>query len=100
MKNDLKFALRMIRRHKAVSLVNILGLAVSLGACFLMMIYVVNETRYEDFHQNGDRIYRIDLGLLTFIAAGGLAFLITVLTVGFQAARAARTNPVDCLRYE
>ena len=58
---DLKFALRMVRRHKVISLVNILGLAIGLGACFLMMVYVVNETRYEDFQANGDRIYRIAL---------------------------------------
>jgi putative ABC transport system permease protein len=44
--------------------------------------------------------YRIHLGMLTFILAGMLAFVITVLTVSLQAARAARTNPVDCLRYE
>jgi putative ABC transport system permease protein len=61
MKIDLKFALRMIRRHKAISLVNILGLGIGVGACFLMMLYVINETRYEDFQANGDRIYRIAL---------------------------------------
>ncbi len=61
MKNDIKFALRTIRRHRVISLVNILGLAVGLSACFLMMVYVVNETRYEDFHVNGARTYRIAL---------------------------------------
>ncbi|MDH4197662.1 MAG: ABC transporter permease [Candidatus Aminicenantes bacterium] len=61
MKNDLKFAFRMVRRHKVISLVNILGLAIGLSACFLMMVYVVNETRYEDFQANGERIYRIAL---------------------------------------
>jgi hypothetical protein len=40
---------------------DIVGLAVGMGACLLMMVYVVNETRYEDFHMHGDRIYRIAL---------------------------------------
>ncbi|MGB7296786.1 MAG: ABC transporter permease [Candidatus Aminicenantales bacterium] len=61
MKSDLKIALRNIRCHKFISLVNILGLAVGMSVCLLMMVYVVNETRYEDFQENGDRIYRIAL---------------------------------------
>ena len=61
MKSDFKIALRNIRRHKIISLVNILGLAIGMSVCLLMMVYVVNETRYEDFQVNGDRIYRIAL---------------------------------------
>ena len=61
MKNDFKIALRNIRRHKVTSLVNILGLGIGIGVCLLMMAYVVNETRYEDFQVHGDRIYRIAL---------------------------------------
>ena len=44
--------------------------------------------------------YRIHLGILTFVLAGVLALLVALLTVSFQATRAARTNPADCLRYE
>jgi putative ABC transport system permease protein len=61
MKSDFKIAFRNIRRHKVISLVNILGLAIGMSVCLLMMVYVVNETRYEDFQKNGDRIYRIAL---------------------------------------
>jgi putative ABC transport system permease protein len=61
MKNDFKIALRNIRRYKVISLVNISGLAIGMGVCLLMMVYVVNETRYEDFQVHGDRIYRIAL---------------------------------------
>jgi putative ABC transport system permease protein len=61
MMNDFKVAIRNIRRFKTVSLINILGLSVGVSACLLMMMYVVNETRYEDFHRNKDRICRIAL---------------------------------------
>ncbi|MFZ2053980.1 MAG: hypothetical protein WAU81_07245, partial [Candidatus Aminicenantales bacterium] len=44
--------------------------------------------------------YRIHLGVLTLILAGMLALMVALLTVSFQATRAARTNPADCLRYE
>jgi len=34
------------------------------------------------------------------VLSGMLALLIAILTVGYQAIRAASANPVDCLRYE
>jgi putative ABC transport system permease protein len=44
--------------------------------------------------------YRSRLGIFLFMAAGILALVIAVLTVGFQAVRAARSNPVNALKYE
>ena len=44
--------------------------------------------------------YRVDISVFTFILAGTLALLIALLTVGYQALRAAVANPVDSLRYE
>jgi ABC-type antimicrobial peptide transport system permease subunit len=44
--------------------------------------------------------YRIDLEAWYFVAAGLLALLIAFLTVGSQAFRAARINPVQCLKEE
>ena len=44
--------------------------------------------------------YRVELGWTTFILAGFLAMAIALLTVGFQAVRAATANPVESLRTE
>ncbi|GAB5521397.1 MAG: ABC transporter permease [Rhodothermales bacterium] len=44
--------------------------------------------------------YRIDLGVGLFIGAGGVALLIAVVTVAYQALKVARANPIDALRYE
>jgi predicted permease len=44
--------------------------------------------------------YRIDVRLTTFLIAGGVAWLIAVLSMSFQALRTARSLPVDALRYE
>lgn len=44
--------------------------------------------------------YRIDIGPGTFLLAGALALSVALLTVGWQAFRAARMNPVESLRYE
>jgi putative ABC transport system permease protein len=44
--------------------------------------------------------YRIKIGLGTFILAGVLALVISLVTVGYQAIKAAKANPVEALRYE
>ncbi|PSR54998.1 macrolide ABC transporter permease [Adhaeribacter arboris] len=47
-----------------------------------------------------DFAYRITLSWEVFVAAGLLAILIALLTVSFQAIKAAAVNPVDSLRSE
>jgi putative ABC transport system permease protein len=44
--------------------------------------------------------YHIDISWWMFALAGGLASSIALLTVGWQAIRAATANPVESLRYE
>jgi ABC-type antimicrobial peptide transport system permease subunit len=44
--------------------------------------------------------YRISLNWMVFAVAGILALLIALLTVSFQAIKAAIANPVDSLRTE
>ncbi|MDH4219079.1 MAG: ABC transporter permease [Candidatus Aminicenantes bacterium] len=44
--------------------------------------------------------YRIPLGWRIFLFSAALALVIAVLTVSFQAVKAATANPVDSLRYE
>ena len=47
-----------------------------------------------------DFAYRINIGWEIFAIAGVLALLIALLTVSYQAIRAALANPVDALKYE
>jgi len=44
--------------------------------------------------------YHTSVSILIFALAGGLVLLIALLTVSVQTLRAARSNPVDSLRYE
>ncbi|MEO8416297.1 MAG: ABC transporter permease [Ginsengibacter sp.] len=44
--------------------------------------------------------YKIDMSWWVFLLAGGLAVLIAILTISFQAIKAAITNPVNSLRSE
>lgn len=52
-------AFRNLKKHKAYSLINILGLAVGLSAAVLILLYLQFELSYDRFHQNADRIYRV-----------------------------------------
>jgi len=45
-------------------------------------------------------VYRDQLNIWIFVGAGALAILVSWLTVGYQALRAALANPVDSLKYE
>ena len=47
-----------------------------------------------------DFVYRIHISLWVFVIAGSAAILIALLTVSFQAAKAAIANPVKSLRSE
>ena len=47
-----------------------------------------------------DFAFRIDIGWTAFLIAGGAAILIALITVSFQAIKAAITNPVKSLRTE
>ena len=44
--------------------------------------------------------YKISVSWWLFALAGGIALLITLITVSFQAIKAAAANPVESLRYE
>jgi putative ABC transport system permease protein len=44
--------------------------------------------------------YRVTVSVWVFVATMGLAMLITLVTVSWQALRAARANPVRALRSE
>jgi len=57
--HHLKNGLRAIRRKKAFSLINILGLAIGLAAFLLIVQYAVFELSFDDFHAAGDRLFRI-----------------------------------------
>lgn len=44
--------------------------------------------------------YRIDIPAWIFISSAGIAFVIALLTISYQAIKAAMANPIDSLRYE
>ena len=57
--NYLISAIRNILRNKSFSILNILGLALSLSVCLLIIQIIQDQMSYDDFHQKSDRIYRV-----------------------------------------
>ncbi|MEO5594914.1 MAG: ABC transporter permease [Chitinophagaceae bacterium] len=58
-KNYFTVAFRSLKRNKIFSLINIGGLAIGLAACWMIALYVANETSYDNYHANAGRIYRV-----------------------------------------
>ena len=59
-KNYLLVAFRNLTRNKGFSFINILGLAIGMAACLLIIQYVTYELSFDNFQVNKARIFRID----------------------------------------
>jgi putative ABC transport system permease protein len=59
LKNYLRTAIRVFRKNKGFTLINILGLSVGIAACLLITFYVVDEVSYDRYNVNAARIYRV-----------------------------------------
>ena len=57
--NYFKSALRNIKRNALFSVIDILGLAVGVAACLLILNWVNFEKSYDRFHKDSDRVYRL-----------------------------------------
>ena len=61
LRNYLTIAVRNLKKNKVFSLINILGLAIGMAACLLIVQYVRFELSYDQFHEKADRVYRAAL---------------------------------------
>ncbi|OOQ59602.1 ABC transporter permease [Mucilaginibacter pedocola] len=76
LKNYLLIAFRNLSKNKAFSFINIFGLAIGMAACLLILQYVSFELSFDNFHEKGYRVFRInqdryDRGKLSTQWAGG-----------------------------
>ena len=81
------------------------GILLLLSKSFVKWIILANIVSWPVAYTILDRwlrsfAYRINIGIFIFILGGSLALLIALLTVGYQALKAASTNPIESLRYE
>jgi ABC-type antimicrobial peptide transport system permease subunit len=98
------------RRTKEISIRKVLGASVSqvwwlLSTDFLLLVLiscvVASPLTYFFLHNWLLKYeYRISIGASVFVIAAVLAMALTILTISFQAVRAAMDNPADSLRSE
>src|SRR5215471_12877171 len=60
-KNYLKVAFRNLLKRKGYSIINILGLAIGMAVCLLIILFIQSELSYDDWQAKGDNIYRVVL---------------------------------------
>ncbi len=58
-KNYIKTAFRGLLKNKAFTAINVLGLALGLATCLLIVFYVFDELSYDRFNTKADRIFRV-----------------------------------------
>lgn len=68
-KNFVKTAFRSLLKNKGFTAINILGLALGLATCLLIVFYVIDELSYDRYNTKADRIYKLN----TDIKFGGNA---------------------------
>ena len=103
-------SLAVARRTKEVGIRKVLGASAShvmwlLSKDFVKLLLVANVIAWPVAYWAMNKwltnfAYHVELGVDVFVAAGALTFAVALLTVNVQTVKAARSNPVDALRYE
>ena len=62
LRNYFRIAFRNLMKHKTFSFINILGLTIGIAVCMMIFLFIMNEFNVDNFHKDGDRIYRVMRG--------------------------------------
>jgi putative ABC transport system permease protein len=59
LKNYLKIAIRNLLKGKTFSLINISGFAIGISVCLMIMLFLLKEHSYDNYHANAGRLYKV-----------------------------------------
>ena len=80
-KSILTTALRNIFRNRAFSIINMVGLSVSMSLALLVILLVREQFTYDNFHYDSDRIYRVNTRALR-VSGGSEDYASTPIPIG------------------
>lgn len=61
LRNTLKSIRRSLERNRTFHAINVSGLAIGLASSLIIIVYIINESSYDNFHLRGKDIYRLYL---------------------------------------
>ena len=57
--NHIKIALRNLKKRVGYTFINVVGLALGIACCVLILLFVRDELSFDRFHDDAERIYRV-----------------------------------------
>jgi putative ABC transport system permease protein len=71
LRNYIKIAFRSLLKFKGFTFINLLGLALGLTSGILIMLYVLDELSFDQFHEKSARLYRVNTVFQSTDSGGG-----------------------------
>jgi putative ABC transport system permease protein len=59
LRNYITTGVRYLLRNPVYAVINVFGLSIGVTCALLILLFIKNEFSYDDFHANGDRLYRL-----------------------------------------
>lgn len=59
LKHYFSVAMRHLRAKQVITVINILGLAIGMACCMMIVLFIRNEYGFDNFHPDGKNIYRV-----------------------------------------
>lgn len=60
MRRNIQYTLRNIKRNKVNTVITTVGLSIALASVLIIYLFVTQEKSYNSFHENADRIFRLN----------------------------------------
>jgi len=60
LKNYIVISYRNLRKHAGHSIIGLIGLTLGITSCLLIFVFVKHELHFDNYHENAERIYRVN----------------------------------------